>query len=269
MVQRPFNFAIVDEVDFDPDRRGADAADHLRPDRRQVGPLHLVDGLVKTLCRRRLRQGREAEERRPDRGRHRKGRADARGCRPDRGPQPLRRRQHPGRPSLEPGAQGERHVQEGHRLYRQGREGRHHRRVHRPDDGRAALVGRTSPGGGGQGRRPDRAREPDARLDHLPELLPHVPEAVGHDRHGDDRSAGILRHLQDERGLDPDQCAGSADRRRRRLLQVHAREVRGDRRGAQGQAGARPAGSRRHGLDREVGDAVGISAIARASSTRF
>ena len=26
---------------LDPDRRGADAADHLRPDRRQVGPLHL------------------------------------------------------------------------------------------------------------------------------------------------------------------------------------------------------------------------------------
>ena len=29
MVQRPFNFGIVDEVDFDPDRRGAHAADHL------------------------------------------------------------------------------------------------------------------------------------------------------------------------------------------------------------------------------------------------
>ena len=52
----------------------------------------------------------------------------------------------------------------------------------------------------------DRAREPDARLDHLPELFPHVPEAVGHDRHGADRSARILRHLPDERGLDPDQC---------------------------------------------------------------
>ena len=129
---------------------------------------------------------------------------------PDRGPQPLRHRQHPGRPPLEPGAQGQRHVQEGHRLHRQGREGRHHRRVHRPDDGRAALVGRPSPGGRGQGRRRHRAREPDARLDHLPELFPHVPEAVGHDRHGDDRGAGILRHLQDERGRDPDQRAGAA-----------------------------------------------------------
>ena len=39
MVQRPFSFAIVDEVDFDPDRRGPHAADHLRPDRRQVGSV--------------------------------------------------------------------------------------------------------------------------------------------------------------------------------------------------------------------------------------
>ena len=49
MVQRPFNFAIVDEVDFDPDRRGADPADHFRSDRRQVRPLHLGRPLVKTL----------------------------------------------------------------------------------------------------------------------------------------------------------------------------------------------------------------------------
>ena len=87
---------------------------------------------------------------------------------------------------------------------------RHHRRVHRPDDGRPALVGRPSPGGRGQGRRRDRAREPDPRLDHLPELFPHVPQAVGHDRHRADRGAGILRHLQDERRLDPDQRAGPA-----------------------------------------------------------
>ena len=31
------------------------------------------------------------------------------------------------------------------------------------------------------------------------------PEAGRHDRHGADRGAGILRHLPDERGLDPDQ----------------------------------------------------------------
>ncbi len=58
------------------------------------------------------------------------------------------------------------------------------------------------------------------------------------------------------------------DGRGRRLLQDDDREVRGDRRGAQGQAGARPAGPRRHGVDREIGDAVGISREGRASSIR-
>jgi preprotein translocase subunit SecA len=61
------------------------------------------------------------------------------------------------------------------------------------------------PGRRGQGRREDRAGEPDARLHHLPELFPPLPEAVRHDRHGADRGAGILRHLQDERGHHPDQ----------------------------------------------------------------
>ncbi len=39
MVQRGHHFAIVDEVDFDPDRRSAHAADHLRPHRGQFGTL--------------------------------------------------------------------------------------------------------------------------------------------------------------------------------------------------------------------------------------
>ena len=39
MVQRGHHFAIVDEVDFDPDRRGAHAADHLRPARRPLRSL--------------------------------------------------------------------------------------------------------------------------------------------------------------------------------------------------------------------------------------
>ncbi len=39
MVQRGHNFAIVDEVELDPDRRGAHAADHLGPDRRPFGLL--------------------------------------------------------------------------------------------------------------------------------------------------------------------------------------------------------------------------------------
>ena len=39
MVQRGHVYAIVDEVELDPDRRGAHAADHLRPARRPLGLL--------------------------------------------------------------------------------------------------------------------------------------------------------------------------------------------------------------------------------------
>ncbi len=39
MAHRPFHYAIVDEVDFDPDRRGTHAADHIGADRRQFRTL--------------------------------------------------------------------------------------------------------------------------------------------------------------------------------------------------------------------------------------
>ena len=63
------------------------------------------------------------------------------------------------------------------RLRGEGRPGHDRRRVHRPADARPALVRRPAPGGRGQGEGQDRAREPDARHDHLPELLPHVRQA--------------------------------------------------------------------------------------------
>ena len=50
---------------------------------------------------------------------------------------------------------------------------------------------RPAPGRGGEGRRQDPEREPDARLDHVPELLPPVREARRHDRHGRHRSLRI------------------------------------------------------------------------------
>ena len=65
-------------------------------------------------------------------------------------------------------------------------------------------------------------REPDARLDHLSELFPALSQARRHDRHGDDRSAGIRRHLQARGHRDPDQRAGAARGHRRRGL-PHAR----------------------------------------------
>ena len=62
-------------------------------------------------------------------------------------------------------------------LHDQGRPGRHRRRVHRPPDAGPPLERRPAPGGRGQGEGQDRAREPDARDHHLPELLPQVQEA--------------------------------------------------------------------------------------------
>ena len=60
---------------------------------------------------------------------------------------------------------------------------------------------------GGEGTRRGAGGEPDARLDHVPELLPAVSEACRDDRHGDDRGRRVRRDLQAGRGRDPDQRA--------------------------------------------------------------
>ena len=83
----------------------------------------------------------------------------------------------------------------------------HHRRVHRPHDGGPALFGRPAPGAGGEGARQDPAGEPDARLDHLPELFPPLREARRHDRHGRHRGGRVHEHLQPRRGRGADQRA--------------------------------------------------------------
>ena len=66
----------------------------------------------------------------------------------------------------------------------EGRRGGHRRRVHRSHHAGPPLVGRPAPGHRGEGGGEDREREPDPRHDLVPELLPHVLEAVGHDRNG-------------------------------------------------------------------------------------
>ena len=81
-------------------------------------------------------------------------------------------------------------------LHGQGRPGHHRGRIHRPADARPPLERRAAPGRGGQGRGQDRAGEPDPGHRHLPELLPHVPQAVRHDRHGRHRGGGVLQDLQ-------------------------------------------------------------------------
>ena len=75
MVQRSHYFAIVDEVDFDPDRRGAHAADHFRPARRPLRALHRHRHVHSAARGRRFRARREDPHRHPDRGRQRACRA--------------------------------------------------------------------------------------------------------------------------------------------------------------------------------------------------
>ena len=134
-----------------------------------------------------------------------------------KGEHALRRGERLDRPSRQPGAARAQAVPARQGLHRAQRRGRDHRRVHRPHDAGAALFGRAAPGAGGQGAPADPAGEPDARLDHLPELLPHVREARRHDRHGADRGGRVHRHLQSRSARGADQpcrwCASTTTTR--------------------------------------------------------
>jgi preprotein translocase subunit SecA len=174
MVQRPFNFAIVDEVD-------SILIDEARTPLIISGPtddksdLYMrVDAIVKSSSRR-LREGREAEAsvvltedgtEKAERMLEEAGLIEGRNLYDIANTQVV----HHLNQALKANVMFKKDIDY---IVKDG-QGRHHRRVHRPDDGRAALVGRPSPGGRGQGRGEDRAGEPDARLDHLPELFPHV-----------------------------------------------------------------------------------------------
>ncbi len=111
MVQRPFNMAIVDEVDLDPDRRGAHPADHLRPDRRQVRLYMSVDAVVKQLTA----EDYEKDEKQKsiiltEDGTEKVERMlEAAGLL--EGANLVRLREHPGRPSHQPGAARQHDVQ--------------------------------------------------------------------------------------------------------------------------------------------------------------
>ena len=169
-----------------PHRRGAHAADHLRRARAGGGVLRALrqareadevrqapgghgpedeEGVRRRV---RLRVRREAQDRLGDRARRREGRALPRHR------QPLQGRERPARQPPPPVAEGGVAVQARRRLRRGRRRGEDHRRVHRPDPRRPALVGGPAPGGRGEGGRPGPGGEPDARHDHAAELLPHV-----------------------------------------------------------------------------------------------
>ena len=248
MVQRGHHFAIVDEVDsilIDEARTPliisgpAEASTDLyyevdthhpqaEEGRGPSGPGQ-DRGSRSARGLRRLHRRREAQDGDADRGGHGQGRAAPRAS--PRGGRPLRPRQHAAAPPRPAGAARARPLPARRRVHDQGRPGRHRRRVHRPADARAPLERRPAPGGRGQGRREDRAREPDARDHHLPELLPQVQEALRHDRHGRDRGARVRQDLQPRRQRHPDQPAADAHRGARPRLSHRRREVERDRRG--------------------------------------
>ena len=130
--------------------------------------------------------------------------ADRRGRAAAAGREPVRRGEHPPDASPERGAARARALSPRRRVHRPQRRSDHRRRVHRPHDAGPALVGRPAPGGRGEGRRARARGEPDGRLDHVPELLPHVLEARRHDRHGGHRGVRVPVDLRPGSRRDPD-----------------------------------------------------------------
>ena len=205
MVHRPFHYAIVDEVD-------SILIDEARTPLIISGPtednseLYIqVDKLIPALEPEDYEKDEKQKTVTLTESGQEKMEELLRAARPAACRRALRYPQRVAGPPREPGAAGAQTVRARHRLHRQGRQDHHHRRVHRPHDGRQAVLGGAAPGARSQGRRHGPEREPDARLDHIPELFPHVSEARRDDRHGDDRGGGIQRHLQARSHRGPDQ----------------------------------------------------------------
>ncbi len=95
-------------------------------------------------------------------------------------------------------------------------------------------------------------RGPDARDDHVPELLPPVRQARRHDGHREDRGARVPRDLRSRRGRAPDEHAGEAQGLRRHRVPQREREVQRGHRRHHRRAREGASGARRHALDREV-----------------
>ena len=167
-----------------------------------------------------------------------------------------------------PAAPGLRALREGRRVRGAGRPDLHRGRVHRPHPAGAPLVGRPAPGRRGQGGRAGQGRDPDARHDHDPELLPDVRQAGRDDRHRRDRGGGVLQDLQAGGDGHPDQPSGPPHRRARPHLQDPPREVQRHRGRGRAAAWPRPAGAGRHRERRGVGDALADAQAAGRSSTR-
>ena len=264
-----------------PDRRGADAADHLRrpraggPDLLHVRPPGQADGRrpgqgetevarrVQGHLRRglRLRVRREAQDRRADRARGEEGREV------HRRRQPLpRRKRHPRQPP-DPVAEGRVALQARQGLRGDRRRGDDHRRVHRPHPRGPALVGGPAPGGRGEGGGGDPRGEPDPGDDHPAELLPPLRQALRHDRHRADRGDRVHEDLQDAGGRGPDQPADGPRRPQRPDLQDQRRQVEGGGRRNRQPPREGPADPGRDRLGRGLGDDLRASSNATGSST--
>ena len=248
---------------LDPDRRGADAVDHLRTGR---GPPSLVSRVRQTgrpaAPRRALRGGREEADGRDPGGRHRRGRGPA-GHR-----QPLRVGQHSADLLPEQRDQGQGAVQARPGLRHDRGRGADRRRAHRPHADRASLQRGPAPGDRGQGEGADPRRVPDARHDHAAELLPDVREALRDDRHGADRGGGVPEDLRPGLGADPDQHADDPGRPAGPDLPHGGGQVRRHRQGRGGAAREGPAGADRHGERGQVGDPLRDAEEGRRQSTR-
>ena len=150
MTQRGHAFAIVDEVD-------SILVDEARTPLIISGPTddqteyRAVDALMGALDQGRLRPGRKNPPGVADRTGQRAYGPAAQGSRSSAPWRSLRHREHHRRPSCQPGAEGASAVPEGQGLHRQERPGDHHRRIHRPHDGRPPLFRRPAPGAGSQG----------------------------------------------------------------------------------------------------------------------
>ena len=110
--------------------------------------------------------------------------------------------------------------------------------------------------------------EPDARHDHAAELLPHVRQARGHDGHGAHRGHRVHEDLQAAGRRDPDEPADGPRRPQRPDLQDQGRQVGGGRARDRRAPRERPAGARGHDLRRGLRAAVGHAAASAASRTR-
>ena len=116
-------------------------------------------------------------------------------------------------------------------------------------DARTPLERRVAPGGRGQGEGQDRAREPDARDHHLPELFPQVRKLAGMTGTAETEASEFAKIYNLDVNVIPTNRSLQAHRGARPGLPDRAREVRGDRQRHHREAGVRPSDARGHRLD--------------------